>query len=96
MRSIILTLAALYSGPDSYVGFNVNITGKIFNFPPSGTGDLKVLQMYQDGNRDRNVVVFYKGNDSQLSENDCVRVVGTSAKQQQYANTFGATLTAEP
>lgn len=45
----------LYSNPDSYVGFNVNITGKIFNFPPSGTGELKVLQMYQAGNTGRNV-----------------------------------------
>ena len=83
----------LYSNPDSYLGFNVNITGKIFNFPPSETGELKALQMYQAGNTGRNVVVFYKDNIPQLSENDCVRVVGTSAKQQQYANTFGATLT---
>jgi hypothetical protein len=84
----------LYSSPDSHVGSNVNITGKIFNFPPSRTGEPKALQIYQAGNRDRNVVVFYKGIGPQLSENDCVRVIGTSAKQQQYANLFGATLTA--
>jgi hypothetical protein len=50
--------------------------------------------MYQAGNTGRNVVAFYKDNVPQLSENDCVRVVGTSAKQQQYANRFGATLSA--
>jgi hypothetical protein len=87
--------ATLYSSPDSYVDSKVNITGKIFNFPPSGIRELKALQMYQAGNTGRNVVVFYKGNgSSQLSENDCVSVVGTSSKQQQYANTFGATLSA--
>jgi hypothetical protein len=52
----------LYSNPDSYLGSNVNITGKIFNFSPSGTAELKGLQIYQAGNRERNVVVFYKGN----------------------------------
>lgn len=35
----------LYSNPNSYVGSNVNITGKIFNFPPSGITGLRALQM---------------------------------------------------
>ena len=46
----------LYSNPDSYVGSNVNITGKIFNFPPSAITSLRALQMYQGGNIHTNVI----------------------------------------
>jgi hypothetical protein len=84
----------LYSSPNSYEGSKVNITGKIFSIPPSGTSNSKTIQIRQGGNSDTNILVFYRDSGSQLINNDCVRVSGSSGKQMEYKNLFGATLTA--
>jgi hypothetical protein len=48
--------------------------------------------MYQGGNTNTNVVVFYKDNGTKLSDDDCIRILGTSDKPQQYSNAFSATI----
>lgn len=86
--------STLYSSPNSYVGSKVNVTGKIYSIPPTGTTDLKAIQMHQGGNRDTNVLASYKDNGIQFSDDNCVRVTGTNDKQTEYRNLFGVTLTA--
>ena len=38
--------------------------------------------------------VLYRDNGLKLTENDCIRVIGSSSKQQEYTNVFRAILTA--
>jgi hypothetical protein len=82
-----------YSNPSSYVGSKVNITGKIFNIPPIGTSDSKVIQIHHSNNPSANVVVFFNNNvGGILNVDDCVRITGTADKPQEFTNPFGAAI----
>jgi hypothetical protein len=83
----------LYSNPDLLFNSKVDITGQIFNFPPSGVTGTRALQMYQAGNNDRNTIVTYSiSSPPQLSEDDSVRVVGNNGGSIEFSNMFGATI----
>lgn len=82
-----------YSNPSSYIGTTVNITGKIFNVPPIGIAGVRSIQIHHGGDINTNILVFFRGTETIFSVNDCVRIVGTSDKPQEFTNSFGAVLT---
>jgi len=87
--------AEFYLNPDSYVDSDVTITGKIFNLVPS-SGNTGSFQIYQGGDSSRNVIISYEISQQlgPFSEDDCVRIVGTSSGSYQYANAFGGDVSA--
>jgi hypothetical protein len=86
----------LYADPNAYVNSQVNITAKVFNLPSSDVGGKKVLQVYQGGNSDTNVVVGYNYTGVRFDTQDCVRIVGTTGDTISYRTLFGGNLTALP
>jgi hypothetical protein len=82
-----------YSNPNGFVNNLVDFKGKVFAFPESGIDGVYALQMYQGGDSDRNTIVVY-ASPTQLSKDDCVRVIGTSQQETRYKNMFGATRSA--
>jgi hypothetical protein len=87
--------AKFYLNPDNFIDSDVTITGKIFNLIPS-SGDTGSFQIYQGGDSSKDVIISYE-NSQQLgpfSEDDCVRIVGTSSGSYQYSNAFGGEVSA--
>jgi hypothetical protein len=87
--------AEFYLNPDNYMDSDVTITGKIFNLIPS-SGNTGSFQIYQGGDSSRNVIISYEISQQlgPFSEDDCVRIVGTSSGSNQYANAFGGEVSA--
>jgi hypothetical protein len=87
--------AEFYLNPDNYIDSDVTMTGKIFNLIPS-SGNTGSFQIYQGGDSSRNVIISYEISQQlgPFSEDDCVRIVGTSAGSHQYANAFGGEVSA--
>ena len=87
--------AEFYLNPDNYIDSDVTITGKIFNLVPS-SGNTGSFQIYQGGDSSRNVIISYEISQQlgPFSEDDCVRIVGTSTGSYQYANAFGGDVSA--
>jgi hypothetical protein len=85
----------LYANPGAYVDSQANITAKVFNIP-SEIGDKKILQVYQGGHSDTNVLVGYNYTGIRFSTDDCVRIIGTTGTTVEYRTLLGGNLTALP
>jgi hypothetical protein len=82
-----------YNDPNSHIGQYTILTGKIFNILPSSEG-YNGFQMYLSGDNKKNVAVFYNASEvpNESSEDDCVRVKGTTTEKVNSQNAFGAEL----
>lgn len=84
----------LYANPSAYVNSQVNITAKVYNLPSSQVGDKKVLQVYQGGHSDTNVLIGYNYTGIRFDTQDCVRIIGITGDTVSYRTLFGGNLTA--
>jgi tetratricopeptide (TPR) repeat protein len=74
------------------VNKKVNFTGQILTIPPPDGSGKFLLQMYQGGDDNRNMIVSSLS-PIQFVENECIRVIGISQPIIEYQNAFGAKLT---
>lgn len=90
-----LNFNQLFENPDQYTDIDVDITGKIFHLIPASVG-IKGVQIYQGGDRNRDVVIRYdaSNNFGPFTEDECVSVNGTSSGSFDFTNAFGATISA--
>jgi hypothetical protein len=86
----------LYANPGAYANSQANITAKVFSLPSSDVGSKKVLQVYQGGNSDTNVLVGYNYTGVRFDTQHCVRIVGITGDTVSYRTLFGGNLTALP
>lgn len=86
----------LYTNPGAYVNSQANITAKVYNIPSYEIGHKKILQVYQGGHNDTNVLVGYNYTGIRFSSDDCVRIIGTTGNTIEYRTLLGGNLTALP
>jgi hypothetical protein len=85
----------LSNSPNAYKGAHVDISGKVFAIPPTGSKKLSAVQMWMDPDNDQyNTLVVYKTTNLKPQVGDYLHVVGTAAGVYKYKNAFGARDTA--
>ncbi|AIF44520.1 hypothetical protein X953_16265 [Virgibacillus sp. SK37] len=84
----------LYSDPDKYKGYEIELTGKVFTKPEkdeSGT----YIQMWADPeNAEKNTLVAIKDSNIKIATDDYVKITGTIEKAYEGENAFGGTVSA--
>jgi len=87
---------SVYTNPGAYVNSQANITAKVYNIPSYEIGNKKILQVYQGGHSDTNVLVSYYYTGIRFSSDDCVRIIGITGNTIEYRTLLGGNLTALP
>ncbi|MBO5477041.1 MAG: hypothetical protein J6A15_04750 [Clostridia bacterium] len=84
----------MYSNPESFIGKNLKIYGKVFNIESFQNG--YAIQLYRDPiNYNQNTIVYYySAVPTVLKENDYVMVDGYLFSNQKYENVMGTTMSA--
>lgn len=84
----------LYSDPKSYKGYEVELTGQIFNEPEKDE-DGTYLQLWGDPeNAEKNTIVAINNPNLEVKTNDYVKIKGVVDDQFEGENAFGGTILA--
>ena len=93
-KSITFTMAnygQLSNSPNDYKGAHVNISGKVFSLPPTGTKGISAVQMWMDAqNSNWNTLVVYRTTQLRPQVGDYLLVIGIGRGSYSYKNGFGA------
>jgi len=81
----------LSNTPNAYKGAHVDISGKVFATPSTGSKNLSAVQMWMDPQNDQNnTLVIYRTTKLKPQVGDYLHIVGTAAGVYKYKNAFGA------
>lgn len=87
--------AQLVNTPKKFKGAHVDISGKVFNIPPSGAKHVTAIQLYMDpDNYDWNTLVEFPTSLATVTNGDYVHVVGTVQGSYTYKTLGGGSDTA--
>jgi hypothetical protein len=81
----------LSNSPNAYKGAHINISGKVFSLPPTGTKNVSAVQMWMDTQDSTwNTLVVYRTTNLRPQVGDYLHVIGISRGSYNYKNGFGA------
>lgn len=84
----------LYSDPEKYKGYEVELTGKVFSEPEKDDNGTYIQIWGDPGNSEKNTLVSIKDTKLKVKTDDYVKVKGVVQDKYEGENAFGATIVA--